>query len=382
MTQKALALARQIGDRHREMRALVAIVNQRLHLNDPTWQKVGEAALELARDIGDRRHEASILVTLGKFCSWTDQPQRGMEYLEHAVPICEALDDRLTQVSLLDQLGLDAERTGDYYRLLTDYQQERLAISREIGYRVGEAQALTLCGQTRAIYLGDYEGGLGLLKDSLRVGRGTLNDMFTLLRVVQIHADLEELEEGREALARLGEKDEQAVFAAARAGLRLVMAMLYVTMGDEEHLRKALALLEETLRMIADNPLLTRQYEMAVASQATRAHLSLAELASDAEAAARHRLRALEASRHALETFEEVGFVQVIECVSEEVLFRHAQALEANGEGEAVEYVERAHEEMMRKHDLIPVDSYFRRTYLENIPLHRAIAAAHEREVA
>jgi hypothetical protein len=31
----------------------------------------------------------------------------------------------------------------------------------------------------------------------------------------------------------------------------------------------------------------------------------------------------------------------------------------------------------MRKHDLIPPDSPFRRTYLENIPLHRDIRAAH-----
>jgi hypothetical protein len=31
---------------------------------------------------------------------------------------------------------------------------------------------------------------------------------------------------------------------------------------------------------------------------------------------------------------------------------------------------------MMRKHALIPADSLFRQTYLENLPLHRQIQAA------
>ena len=49
----------------------------------------------------------------------------------------------------------------------------------------------------------------------------------------------------------------------------------------------------------------------------------------------------------------------------------------ANGrQAEAAEYLQRAYDEMMRKHDLIPPDTPFRRTYLENIPLHRAIRAA------
>ena len=42
------------------------------------------------------------------------------------------------------------------------------------------------------------------------------------------------------------------------------------------------------------------------------------------------------------------------------------------------EMLARAYSEMMRKHDLIPADSPFRQSFLENIALHRQIRAAYE----
>jgi len=67
-----------------------------------------------------------------------------------------------------------------------------------------------------------------------------------------------------------------------------------------------------------------------------------------------------------------------VECTSEEILYRHSQALEANlRSAEAIEFLERAHKEMMRKHDLIPADSPLRKTFLENIELHREIQIAY-----
>jgi len=79
-----------------------------------------------------------------------------------------------------------------------------------------------------------------------------------------------------------------------------------------------------------------------------------------------------------LDIYQQFGFVQIIECVSEEIFFRHSQALAANGyQSEADEYLKRAYEEMTRKHDLIPTDSPFRKTYLENIPIHRDIRDAY-----
>ena len=374
LTKKALALARQIGDRRREMEALSAIANQRLYLNDPAWQDAGEEALEIARQIGDRRFEAHLLIMLGKFCSWTDQPEQGMAYFKAAMPICRELDDKMMEIALLDQLGLEEEREGDYYRLLTEYQQKRLRLCREIGYRDGEGNSLMLCGQTRGVYLGDYDGAMERLDEALDILGDTPVEMFVLLRVMQVAALRGNVERALDASERAQQIGEMAVFATARAGLRLGVIMLHNALGDEAHLRAAQDLISEIHEMLDENPLLTHQYEIAVACEATAMHLGLAALVSGDEEKQAHRAAALEASQRGLETYEALGFVQIIECVSEEVLYRHSQALRANDrETEADDYLRQAHAEIERKHAFIPEDSPFRHSHLDNIALHREI---------
>jgi tetratricopeptide (TPR) repeat protein len=293
-------------------------------------------------------------------------------------------------VHLLGQIGLQLERSGDYHRLLTEYHHKRLNISREIGYRPGESDALISSGQTQGIYLGDYEGGLALLREGRRIREsitqrvfGVHTELSALLRVIQIlsmQGQYEQALETLESIHRLGEQDTHEII---RAGLRLVSAILYNAMGDERisdvhaHFQQVLELITQTKQLVADTPL-TKQYEMAAACEATSAHLGLAQVVADEAERHAHLRQALESSQVALDIYHWFGFVQVIECVSEEILFRHSLALAANGrEAEAAEYLQRAYDEMMRKHNLIPPDSPFRRTYLENIALHRDIRAAY-----
>jgi hypothetical protein len=153
-------------------------------------------------------------------------------------------------------------------------------------------------------------------------------------------------------------------------------------MSDKHHLQSALDITSQIQQMVADN-LVSRQYQMAAACEASVAHLKLAQYdsnhdsASDMERQA-HLAQALESSQSALKIYEQFGFVQVSECTSEEILFRHSQALAANDHAaEAAEFLKRAHAEMMRKHDLIPADSPFRTTYLENIQLHQEIQTSY-----
>ncbi|MGB8984897.1 MAG: hypothetical protein WCC12_23735 [Anaerolineales bacterium] len=91
-----------------------------------------------------------------------------------------------------------------------------------------------------------------------------------------------------------------------------------------------------------------------------------------------HLRQALEATQSALDIYQKSGGVQIVECISEEILYRHSWALKANDRAaEAAEFLGRAHAEMMRKHDLIPPESPFRKTYLKNIQLHRDIQVAY-----
>jgi hypothetical protein len=140
----------------------------------------------------------------------------------------------------------------------------------------------------------------------------------------------------------------------------------------------ALDLAARNRQVFVESPQLSRQYQMVAACEETAAHLGLAQAVGDEAERQVHLLQALESSQAALDVYQSCGFVRPIECVSEEILLRHSQALAANGRGaEAAEYLQRAYGEMMRKHDLIPADSPFRRSYLENIPLHRDIRAAY-----
>jgi hypothetical protein len=131
------------------------------------------------------------------------------------------------------------------------------------------------------------------------------------------------------------------------------------------------------MALSAENPQLGDQYQMAAACESAAIHLRLAKTLVDDAERTKHSSQALEMSEMALGFFESSGFVRPIECVSEEILYRHSLALAENRrEAEAAEFLRRAHAAMMEKYELIPEDSHFRKTYLENIPLHREIRAA------
>jgi class 3 adenylate cyclase/tetratricopeptide (TPR) repeat protein len=377
MAQQALDLSRQLGDRHREMQSLLAITNQRLVLDDPNAWQSAEQALSLAQELGDRQYEVNILVGFGRILVW-DQPERSIEYLEAALPISQELDDKLTEMNLLELIGMQFERSGDYHRLLTECHQKRLRISREMGYRAAEAGALMFCGQVQGIYLGDHRGGLRLLEKSKTVREGGPGELFVLLRIVQILVAQDEYDQALKVLERARRVSGQNVPDIGQAGLRIVSAILYNALGEQAHLHKALKLASQARQLVIDGRSLSRQYEVAAQCQAVVAYLGLASCIADETESDTYRQHALESSLAALDMYQSLGGIQVVECVSEEIFFLHSQALAACGrQVQADEVLQQAYDEMMRKHDLIPSDSVFRRTYLENIPLHRDISAAH-----
>ncbi|MBL7162041.1 MAG: AAA family ATPase [Anaerolineales bacterium] len=375
LAEEAFSLAQQVGDRRREMHSLVAIANQRLWVNDPTGWELSERVLALARELGDQSYEVGILTRMGQVYVMSDQPDRGTPYLEAALSISQALGDRIAETRLIGLIGLKFERNGDYYGFLTEVQQKRLHISREINHRPLEASTLMYCGQISATFLGDYEGGLALLDESLQIWRGTPPEAFVQLRIAQAQIMQEKLDSARDALERADRIISQHPRELGQAGFHLVSAILYNVLSGEANWQQSLEHTAQTRQLAAEVPL-TRQYEMAAACKASVAHLSLAKCTADDESQT-HLRRALESSQTALDIYQSFGFVHIIECVSEEIFFRHSQTLAANGRQEqAAEYLQRAYDEMMRKHDFIPEDSNFRRTYLENIPLHRGIRAA------
>lgn len=375
MAEEALTLARQIGDRRREMQSLIAIASQRLELGDETAFTFAEAALTIARELDDLYYQAYILISMSRIFSWSNQPERGMAYLSAALPIVQKLDDKIAEIQLLGQIALQFERLGDYHRVLTKYHQPRLEISRQINHRSLEAEALHNLGLVRGIYLGDYEGGLALLEEAMA---NTSNIKLSLLHISQLHTLHANYEAALDRLERARQMRRQAADERDTAAPYLTAAILYNALNDEAHLYLSLESSDKLQKLLAEKPFITRQYEMAAACKAAAAHLRLIDRTTDVSEREVHRQKALESSQTALDIYEKLGYTQIIECVSEEIYYRHSQALAANNQPtQAAAYFQHAYDEMMRKYNLIPPDSPFRITFLENIPLHRDIRTAY-----
>jgi hypothetical protein len=255
-----------------------------------------------------------------------------------------------------------------------------------------ESQALQACGRIAGIYLGDYGAAHSALEECRRILGETRDEIYPLFHIAQIQTAQADHEGARETLTTIRQIGEP-VQERAQASLHLVEAMLHnaegaraATRGDREEvataLQSALRRTDDVITLADCSPLVSQQYEMAAQCKAAVAHLGLAQIAADQEAERACLTSALQAAETAYEIYQLFGFCQVVECVSEEVFFRYSQALAANDEQEmAVRFLRRAYDEMMRKYTLIPPDSHFRRTYLEQVPLHREIRAAYATRV-
>jgi len=373
LAQQALALARQSGNRRGELQSLSAVARLSQFLHDPAGRQLAEQALALARELGDLQTEVDLLFGMAQAYGPDDAP-RSQAYLEAALAKTESLNDKATEITLLKELGVQHERRGDYHRQLAEYERKRLRIGREIGNRLVEAEALMRCGQIQGLYLGDYDGGLALLRESLQIGEHPSVRLFILLRMAQIEALRGHFDEAQTALELARPLSERTADDVGRAGFGLVTAILSNTLGDESHLQQGLEMTARIRQMVASN-LISRQYQMAAASEAAKANLGLAGASAVNKAEQENYAREmLGASQTAVDIYQEFGFTQIVECTSEEIFFIHSQALAINSQAAlAAEYLRRAYDEMMRKHALIPTDSQWATTYLENIAMHREL---------
>lgn len=370
MAQQALALVQKTGDKRREMNALLAVGHLRQLLRDPAWHELRAQALELSRQLGDLRAEMSLLLGIGGAYGM-DNVELSTEYVQAALHISRRLEDKETEAWLLAAVSPEHERRGDYYRQLTEFEEKRVAIYRETGNRMAEGYALISCGQIRGLYLGDTEGGLELIREALELWSQTPDKLFALLRMAQIYDELGRFDAAWAAFEEARAAIERVISAIGHAGLRLVEAILHNAQGGAEHWQQALNLQAQVRQMVAEGKV-SRQYQMAAACETAAAHLGLAGCVEDGAAREAHLRSALEASGAALDIYRQFGFTQIVECTAEEILYRHSLALAANGRAaEAREMLAAAYNEMMRKYNLIPADSPFRETFLENIARHR-----------
>lgn len=393
LAERALQLTRDLGDKKREMVALATLAGQYYNLGDPDWLDLGEASIRLARELGDRRFEVSLLTAVGDIFALSD-PQRSLEYLQLALPICQELGDKMAQIELLQLLGNQMENTGDYYRRLKECHEPQLQLCREIGFRNGEAYALMFVGQIRGIYLGDFDGGRLALELSLDMTADVPDSaIFRTLRLAQLDIEEGQLEAAQARLTQeyglerlLESEPRQSVskelshdlLTFAQLGVSLVWMQWCNAMGDVSHMQATLQLAQQIREILVEDTHFSQQYLMVADLRVAAARLRLAALATEPAEREQHAAAALAASQAALDTYQRFGFVRPVEATDEELLYIHHLALKANSmHTPAAEYLRRAHEEMLRKANLIPEESSYRHSYLEALPLHREIRAAY-----
>ncbi len=376
----ALEQARKLGDKHRELSALIAKARILQILGDAGGIQLALEALDLARDLGDTETQVELLLSLAQGYGMEDI-KRGTEALKMAQALSKRVQNKRIQLELLATTASEKERQGDYYGLLTEHHAKRVEICREIGDRIAEGLALMYYAQVEGLYLGDYRAALENVKLSYQLSEKINSSLFPLLRIAQLQARLHLYAEGEDTLQKAIPLSEVGAYAIGKAGLWLVSAILHNERDRLEDYYRALEDAQRAIDLAVANQV-SAQYLMGGCCEKCAAHLRLAELLADPDQREEQKRLALEASSTALNVYERYGFVQIIECTSEEVFYRHAQALRMNGRThDADDFAKKAYDEMMRKYDMIPPSSHFRRTYLENIALHRVILATHPVEV-
>lgn len=373
--EEALRLSREIGDQYREMQSLAAVAGHRFLLNDPNWQDYGQKAIAIADELGDKKTKVQFLLGLaGAF--GMDKLEMGLRLVKTAQPIAEEINYKGAQVEMLYWLGTEYERRGDYNTLLKDFEEKRLQLARELGWRLVEARSLMFVGQVKGLYLGDYDDGLRHLDQAEKIWQDVDQRLFVYLRQAQVYVHQKAFVKARHYLALAEPLSAGFVQSLAKVGYELVYAIYHLNIGSMDSLMRVVEHSQQVLHVVEEENLVSRQYRMAAACKAAQAQLRIAKImheSHDVGGYEYYKKKAIDSSGMALDTFNDFGFTQIVEAVSEEILFYHGLALRENGQlEEAEKYLKKSHDEVMRKFAMIPEGSPYRKTYM-SMELHRHI---------
>ena len=175
--ERALALARDLGDMTLLGRSLNRVGNWRANAADPRDAvPLHREALALFDAAGDRRGRAETLDLLGMATYLCADLDGSIAWYERAVPLLEQLDDRQGLVNVLSilacrggsyELGSMTTTADDFERGIRDGERA-LALARAIDWRAGEAFVMTTLATVVGL-LGRHAQGIELATRALRI---------------------------------------------------------------------------------------------------------------------------------------------------------------------------------------------------------------------
>ena len=163
---------------------------------------LGEHLLVLATEIGAQDQMARSLDLLGCAHGMSGRYAQSDDCFARALTVSQELDDRMHEMDLLNNLGVNAESRGDYRAAYTNYR-DALLIAHEIGHQDGAlvfqsnlAAALVRMGEYKAaeidlrqvIHKAETTGSSGWLSDTYSylaeacLGQGKIDEALTAAR--------------------------------------------------------------------------------------------------------------------------------------------------------------------------------------------------------
>jgi len=169
--EKALEIARQIGDKHGEGSDLgnLGLAYTRLGDHKKAIENY-ELALDISRQIDDRAGQGADLGNLGVAYSRIGEVEKAIEYYQEALKITQEIGDEYGTADHLGNLGNAYKDLGQVEKAI-GYYEMALEISRDIGDKHNEVVSLKSLGETCG-GLGDIDKAIECYEIALGIGKG------------------------------------------------------------------------------------------------------------------------------------------------------------------------------------------------------------------
>jgi tetratricopeptide (TPR) repeat protein len=169
--EKALAVAREIGDKSGQGNALGNLGIAYKNLGEARKAiEYYEKALAVAREIGDKSGQGNALGNLGIAYKNLGEARKAIENYEKALTIAREIGDKRNEGNWLGNLGIAYKNLGEAGKAI-EYYEKALAIARNIGDKRGEGIHLGNLGNAY-VALGEagkafeyYEKALAIARD-------------------------------------------------------------------------------------------------------------------------------------------------------------------------------------------------------------------------
>ncbi len=359
---QALELYRSIGDRQGESLSLINLASRLVAQGDAEQARVCQLqALRLSRDLGFRENEARALDNLGGLCSEQGDHVQAQQYLEQALTIQREIGNRSSQGFTQNRLGNTLIHLGQY-ALAQDCLESALHISREKNIRRLEQIALRRLGRI-ARRQGDYARASDYAEQSLRFSRELHEQLNESLQLAEL--GLIAHQQGHDQAAQT--YSQEALEIACKCGVagKNAQGWALTVLGHALFRLDRLAEAADAYQRALD--IWCKPEHIGPALEARAGLARIAFMHGDLDQARFEVQDILDYLSQADNTLSGVDepFWLYLSCY---------QVLNALGDFRAREILTRAYH-LLQEHASNITDDVLRRSFLENVAVHRELAA-------